>query len=121
MKLLARVALALGALAACSSALAAPAAAADITSCSLPAIYQPFLGYGDTSFYSPVPGEGYDVFSASGWTLSGGAQVVPATVSDGSEGSVLELPAGAKAVSPPTCVNNAYPYLRTMVRGSGGS
>jgi len=91
------------------------------TSCTEPIFSQPFMSFGDTSLYAAVPGESFDNFSATGWTLSSGAKIVATTLYDGRQGYVLEVPSGAKAVSPTTCVNNEYPYLRTMVRSYGGA
>lgn len=101
--------------------MATPALAETTTTCSEPQMFQPFSVFGDTSFYVPVPGESYDNLAGTGWTLSGGAKIVTATLYDGTQGSVLEVPLKATATSPPVCVNNLYPYLRTMVRSLGGA
>jgi hypothetical protein len=68
-----------------------------------------------------LPGESYDSFGGEGWELSGGASVEPATLADGTEGQVLDLPSGSKAVSPTFCVTSEYPTARTMVRNVKGS
>ena len=113
--------LGLGALAAgLMTVLPAQATAETTTTCTEPVLSQPFLAFGDESWYSLTPGESNDNFAATGWTLSGGAKVVTTSLYDRTQGSVLELPTNAKAVSPATCVNNSYPYLRTMVRSYGG-
>jgi hypothetical protein len=39
---------------------------------------------------------GTNVFTGTGWTLSGGAKVVSATLADGTTGTVLDLPSGAR-------------------------
>src|SRR5581483_5297374 len=98
----------------------ASAASAATTTCTDPPLTQPFLSFGDSNWYSLTGGESYDSFNGSGWTLSRGASLVNTTLYDGTSGSVLDLPYGAQAISPPTCVNNLYPYLRTMVRSYGG-
>ena len=58
--------------------------------------------------------------SLAGWTLSGGAERVAGSEPYGATGSVgsysLELPAGASAQSPFTCVNAAYPTFRFFAR-----
>jgi hypothetical protein len=85
------------------------------TTCTQPVLYQPFLPFNDGNWYSLVPGESYDSFPATGWTLSGGASVVTASLYDPTTGPVLNLPYGSKAVSPQMCLNNTYPYMRMML------
>jgi hypothetical protein len=106
---------------ACLTALPAQAIAETSTTCAEPALYQPFKTFGDSNRYALVPGQSYDNLEAAGWALSGGAKVVTTKLYDGTQGYVLNLPNGAKAVSPATCVNNAYPYLRTIVRSYSAS
>jgi hypothetical protein len=110
----------LSALVACLAASPSPAIAETTTTCTEPVLSQPFLAFGDENWYSLAPGESYDSFAGSGWTLSGGAKIATTTLYDGTQGYVLELPTSAQAVSPATCVNNSYPYLRTIVRSSSG-
>jgi hypothetical protein len=74
--------------------------------------------WGDSAWYSLAPGESNDNFAATGWTLSGGAKLVSTTLADGKVGEILDLPPGAKAVSPATCVNDTYPYLKTIVHST---
>lgn len=100
--------------------LAAGGASAATTACTAPAVFQPFLSFGDANWYVLPGGESYDNFDGTGWTLSGGAQLLTSALYDGTQGLVLDLPPGAKAVSPAICVNNTYPYLRTMVRTVSG-
>jgi hypothetical protein len=115
------------AVAACSALLllaAAPAEAAEITSpaqCKEPALTQPFLYENDSNFYTLVPGETPNNFAGAGWKLSGGASIKKTTLENGKDGSVLDLPSGAKAVSPSFCVTSAYPTARTVVRNVIGS
>lgn len=92
-----------------------PAGASAADTCTAPAVSQPFLAYGDSAWYSIVPGQSHDNFDGTGWALSGGATLSAATLANGQAGQVLNLPVNGKAVSPPMCVNNLYPYLRTMV------
>jgi hypothetical protein len=90
------------------------------TSCAAPAESQPFLPWQDASFYRLVPGSTF-AGAASGWTLSGGAAVVPGgdpydVTGSGSPAS-LSLPAGASAQSPFTCVDVAQPTFRFFAVG----
>jgi hypothetical protein len=77
---------------------------------------QPLLAFGDSRFYTLAPGESAGDFDGTGWTLSGGASIVTTTLADGSAGSVLDLPAGSSAVSPPMCVSTGYQAGRMMTR-----
>jgi hypothetical protein len=86
-----------------------------------PLLSQPFLSAGDQSLYALAPGQTPGNFDGTGWTLSGGAKLVSTTLADGTIGSVLDLPAGAKAVSPTTCVSSNFPTARMMVRDVAGS
>ena len=88
------------------------------TTCTEPVLYQPFLPFLDGNWYSLTPGESYDEFDAGSWTLSGGATTVSTTLQDGTTGLVLSMPKGAKAVSPPLCVNNTYPYMRMLEKAA---
>lgn len=105
---------------------AAPASAStyhsvDTSWCTNPLLSQPFAADGDTNQYMLVPGQSPDDFDGAGWTLSGGAHIVDATLADGSTGSVLDLPSGSEAVSPTICVQSNYPDARAMVRDVAGS
>jgi hypothetical protein len=103
-------------------AVACTQALATTTSCTAPSpIEQPFLYANDANYYAPLPGESYDNLAGTGWTLSNGAKIVTSTLADGKTGSALELPSGAKAVSPEICVTNEYPSARSLVRNTGGS
>ncbi len=100
----------------------APAPSSSSTaSCTAPAVSQPFAGFGDHHNYALVPGEAPDSFSGTGWKLTGHASITTARLYDGSEGSVLDLPAGATAVSPPVCLTNLDPTARAMVQDLAGS
>ena len=44
---------------------------------------QPFAPINDQNYYSLMPGESADSFTGAGWTLSGGASIVTATLADG--------------------------------------
>jgi hypothetical protein len=98
----------------------AHSAPVDTSACTAPQLSQPFLAWNDTSWYTPVPGETADNFDGGGWTLNDGAQLVSTQLQDGQTGSVLDLPAGASAVSPPMCVLSSDGTARTMVRNLVG-
>jgi hypothetical protein len=104
---------------------AAPAHAAttsvNTSMCSTPVFSQPFAAWQDTNSYTLASGQTADNFNGAGWKLSGGAKIVTATLSDGRTGSVLDLPAGSKAVSPTICVASNYPDARMMVNNLSGS
>jgi hypothetical protein len=101
---------------------AIPAQASVNTSqCSEPVYSQSFLYAGDSNWYTPIPGESYDNLAGEGWQLSGGAQILTTTLSDGSTGQILDLPSGSKAVTPVFCVTSEYPTARGIVRDVKGS
>jgi hypothetical protein len=93
----------------------------DTSACTSPVLSQSFLSARDNNWYTLVPGESPDSFDGSGWTLSGGASVVTTSLQDGSQGSVLDLPSGASALSPAICVTSDYPVARTIVRNVVGA
>jgi len=115
--------LALGSVVAAFAAVPAQAAttSVDTSTCTNPLLVQPFLSAGDSNWYTLMPGETAGNFDGSGWTLSGGAEIVTTTPSDGSTASVLDLPSGSKAVSPTICVTSEYPTARATVRNVVGS
>lgn len=90
----------------------------DASSCSPPALTQPFASAGDSNWYTLTPGETPGSFNGSGWTLTGGASIEGGQAG---AGSVLDLPSGSQAVSPPMCVASDYPTARTMVRDVVGA
>jgi hypothetical protein len=92
----------------------------DTSACHDPELSQPFLSSHDANSYTLVPGQTFDNFDGSGWTLSGGATTTTTTLADGATGSVLDLPSGSKAESPIICVKSDYPTARTMVRNMTG-
>jgi hypothetical protein len=93
----------------------------DTSWCQDPLLSQPFASIGDPNLYTLAPGESADDFAGTGWTLSGGAKIVPTTLADGRVGSVLDLPTGGSATSPLMCVASDYPSGRAMVRNVTGS
>ncbi len=80
----------------------------------------PFAAFGDSSSYFAVVGGSFEG-GATGWTLAGGASVVPGGDSfvAGSAGSSLSLPAGSTATTPVTCIDLAAPTLRAFASGQG--
>ena len=66
-----------------SSASATSAVNAATATCTAPALAQPFSSASDTNWYAPLPGESWNSFPATGWTLSRGAKVVSTTLADG--------------------------------------
>jgi len=89
----------------------------DTSTCSAPALTQPFLSARDSNWYTLAPGETPGSFGGAGWSLSGGASVA---AGQNGAGSVLNLPSGSQAISPPMCVSAGYPTARTMVRNVVG-
>jgi hypothetical protein len=89
--------------------------------CKEPVLSQPFLYVGDENWYTLAPGQAANNFEAKGWSLSGGASLKSAVLENGKTGSVLDLPSGAKAVSPNFCITQAYPTARAIVRNVVGS
>jgi hypothetical protein len=97
------------------------AAATKPAGCSPPALAQVFSWAQDTNWYAPLPGESWDSLGTKGWTLSGGAKIVSATLADGRKGTLLDLPSGAKATAPAACVTNDYPTARGEIRDVSGT
>ena len=99
---------------------ASAAVSSALASCTVPTLMQPFAPMSDANYYAPLPGESWDSFSGTGWTLSGGAKVVTTTVADGATGTALDLPPSATAVSPAICLTNDYPSARGQIRSLSG-
>jgi hypothetical protein len=99
-----------------------PGLSADASACSPPSytFTQPYLSLGDLNWYTLAPGQDADSFTGAGWDLRGGARLVATTLADGKTGTVLDLPAGARATSPPMCVNSDYLSARMTVRDLAG-
>jgi hypothetical protein len=93
----------------------------DTSSCTDPALSQPFLAWGDSNWYALAPGEAADDFYGTGWTLTGGAQILTTKLADGGTGEVLDLPRGSQATSPTICLTSAYPTARMLIRNTPGS
>jgi hypothetical protein len=102
----------------------APARASLIntSACDNATLTQPFSGWADANYYKAVPGGSFES-GAAGWTLSKGAHIVAGSEPFGATGSVgsasLDLPAGASATAPFTCVDAAYPTFRFFGHNAG--
>jgi hypothetical protein len=116
--------LAAAAAAALALILSAPASPAALAGCSGQQLAQPFRPWLDLDNYT-LAGDGGFEAGATGWKLSGGASVVtgnePWHVHAAADSRSLSLPAGAKAVSPATCIGLLHPTARLFARGSGGT
>lgn len=79
----------------------------------------PFAPWGDGHAYLPAPGGGFE--PAAGWTLAGGASVVPGNepffVRSRLDSQALRLPAGSSATTPPVCTTLDSPTIRLFVQG----
>jgi hypothetical protein len=95
-------------------------AATSAANCTMPLLSQPFATWNDSNEYAFAPGTASDAFAGAGWTLSKGASITTSGLADGSTGSVLNLPYGATAVSPPMCVQWNFPDVRMMMRDADG-
>jgi hypothetical protein len=108
-----------------AATMAVPAQAAtgsvDTSECAAGAFSQPFLSFNDKNWYTLLGGQTEQGFNGAGWELSGGASIVTTTLPNGSTGTVLDLPSGAKAVSPKVCVTSEYPTARAFVRNVVGA
>jgi hypothetical protein len=91
------------------------------TGCAQGAFSQPFQSLKDANWYTLLPGQTEQGFNGTGWELSAGARIITTTLPNGSTGTVLDLPSGAKAVSPTTCVTSEYPTARAYVRNVAGA
>jgi hypothetical protein len=102
---------------------AAPAAAGLGIACPTPTS-MPFVGWNDYAYYAFSPDGGFEG-GGSGWTLSGGAKVVPGNelffVHSAADKLSLSLPAGASATSPPMCISLLSSKMRFLSRGNYGS
>ena len=107
-------------------AAAAPAQAgvlvASAQGCKTPATSQVFLRWLDPLRYERAPGG--DAESAAGWTLSGGARVVPGNepwkVGNRADVSSLQLPRGSQATTGVMCVGIGHPVMRFFARRTSG-
>jgi hypothetical protein len=90
--------------------------------CTYPQLTQPFASAGDANWYTLAAGQTVDNFDGTNWQLSGGAKIVKSTkLASGRTGSVLDLPSGATATSPPMCVDKTFQTARMMVKSLKGT
>lgn len=94
---------------------------ADTSACMNPTLDQTFLSFKDRNWYTLAPGQSPDGFTGGGWTLANGAHISTTQLQNGQPGSVLDLPSGAVAISPPMCVTSDYPTARSLVRNVAGA
>ena len=83
---------------------------------------QPFAQFGDEHPYRLVGGGDFES-GASGWTLSGGAKIVPGNESFNVRGGnfSLYLPPGSSATSPEVCMGLTDPTFRYFLLETGSS
>ncbi len=107
-----------------AGALPAASAQAAIPACPETTLIQPFLKWQDSGYYSLVAGGGFEV-GESAWTLSSKAAVASGSETFALTGklgrSSLQLPTGASAQSPLTCVEPNDRTFRFLAHGEGGS
>jgi hypothetical protein len=83
---------------------------------------QVFLRWLDPMLYERAPGGSAE--AATGWTLSGGAKIVPGNepwnVGGGTNASSLLLPRGSRATTATMCVGIGHPTMRFFARRTSG-
>ncbi len=107
-------------------AAAAPAQAgllvASAQGCKTQTASQVFLRWLDPLRYELAPGGNAE--SAQGWTLSGGAKIVPGNepwkVGNRADSSALQLPRGSRATTGTMCVGITHPTMRFFARRTSG-
>jgi hypothetical protein len=81
-----------------------------------------FLPWLDLAYYTPAPNGGLENGSA-GWSVSGGARVVPGNerffVGGTGDAYSLSLPSGSSATTGTTCVQLLDPTMRLFVMNTG--
>jgi hypothetical protein len=92
--------------------------------CSWPAPVQPFAPWADANSYFLAPGGSFEG-DVSGWSLNGGAAVVPGSesffVGSATDSFSLSLPAGSSATSSSICVTADTPFIRLFASNNGSS
>jgi hypothetical protein len=105
-----------------ATALALALTAAPAKACSYSGAEQVFAPWGDKHHYVLGPDGGFEG-GASGWSLSGGAQVVAGNESyylnSAQDSRSLALPTGSVAGSPPVCMALDTPIFRMFARNTG--
>jgi hypothetical protein len=83
---------------------------------------QSFSAWSDYNLYTPVRNAGVEE-GAAGWTLSGGATVVPGNepwkIGGAWHRNALDLPGGSSAITAPLCIDETYPHFRLFARNTG--
>jgi hypothetical protein len=109
--------LVLGSITLCPSPASAGILVDTATNCNTYTFEQPFVRWADEFDYVLSP-DGTFERRARGWTLAGGARVVPGNesyrVHRRTDSRSLFLPAGSSATSPSMCVGIEYPTLRAF-------
>ena len=99
----------------------ATAGASLLPGCAGQAYVQPFVPWLDVANYVLMPSGALE--GGSGWTLTGGAQVVagnePWHVNGALDGRALSLPSGSSATSPALCITLLHPDLRFFAVNKG--
>jgi hypothetical protein len=97
----------------------AEASADQSSGCDSSNLTQPFLQWGDNSYYELAPGGDFES-GLGGWSFSGGAGPVNGSDTFGASGaagsSSLSVPAGGVALSPEFCVDANSPDFRFFTR-----
>jgi len=96
-----------------AGAFAAPAHAATCPDAPSTRAFQPWL---DFARYTAIPGGD---FETAGWELDGGAERVAGGTPWRPGSTVLSLPDGGRATSPPVCISVDRPVVRAFARNVG--
>ena len=106
---------------ACAAVLSPVGSAQSGSSCDERTLSQPFLPWHDAGHYFLLPGG--DLEASDGWTLSGGARLVPGNepfyAHDAADRQSLLLTSGASARTTSTCVDSDEATMRFFVRNTG--
>jgi hypothetical protein len=90
--------------------------------CGWDGMTQPFLAWGDSGSYMPIPGASFEG-SLDGWTLDGGAALTTGNessfVNSATDAQSLALPDGSDATTPQVCVTVESPTMRLFVLNTG--
>lgn len=101
-----------------------PVSVAQAAACPETQLVQPFVKWEDSGNYSLVAGGDFEAGEAR-WMLSGGASIAPGGAPSPLTGTVgrssLQLPPGAVAYSPLTCVEPSDRTFRFLDRSEGSS
>jgi hypothetical protein len=81
---------------------------------------KPFAAWGDSANYTLAPNGSLE-YGSYGWSLSGGARVIPSNNALRPGKYSLSLPSGALALSPAACVKLADPASRFFLRAPAGT